>query len=131
MADRTSKGTQAERLEPDLALSELGRALTASAVAEAGAAAALDPGEAPTEVELTMADLITDDNGEIVFFNDSGFRSLGLTTEAAVVANGQAETHVTAGGADVSGFHYVTFDNGLTLYYEGDLDLVVHAPPVT
>ena len=37
-----------------------------------------------------MADLVSDDNGEIVFFNDSGFRSLAIRTDAAVVANGQA-----------------------------------------
>ena len=40
----------------------------------------------PADVELAMADLISDDNGEIVLFNDSGLRSLILRTDAAVVA---------------------------------------------
>ena len=76
------------------------------------------------EVELALSDLISDDNGEIVFFNDSGFRTLAIETESTIVADGQAETHVTAGGEDVSGFNYVTFDNGVTLYFEDGLDLI-------
>lgn len=80
------------------------------------------------EVELSMADLVGDEHGEIVFFNDSGFRTLALQTDCAVVTNGRAGRHVTAGGANVSGFEYVTFDNGLTLYYEEGLDLIVAAP---
>jgi hypothetical protein len=77
------------------------------------------------EVELAMADLVSDDNGEIVFCNDSGFRSLAIRTDSQIVANGQAEPHVTAAGDDVSGFQYVTFDNGLTLFYEEGLHLIV------
>ena len=72
-----------------------------------------------------MADLVSDDNGEIVFCNDSGFRSLAIRTDSQVVANGQAAAHVTAAGDDVSGFNYVTFDNGLTLFYEEGLHLIV------
>ena len=81
------------------------------------------------EVELDLADLIGDANGEVVFFNDSGFRTLGLRTHAAVVADGRSGRRVTAGGTDVSGFKYVTFDNGLTLYYGSDVDLIVCRPP--
>lgn len=82
-----------------------------------------DPVAEPTE--LALADLIGDDNGEIVLFNDSGLRSLALQTDAAVVANGRAQKHVTASGEDVSGFKFLRFDNGLTLYYEEGLDLVL------
>jgi hypothetical protein len=32
---------------------------------------------------------------------------------------------VTASGDDVSGFNYVTFDNGVTLYYPDGLDLIL------
>ena len=78
-------------------------------------------------VELSLADLISDDNGEIVFFNDGGFRSLAIDTEAQVVSRGQATDHRTAAGEDVGGFNYVTFDNGLTLYFEEGLDLLL--PP--
>jgi hypothetical protein len=80
---------------------------------------------AGAEVELALADLLSDANGEVVIFNDSGFRTLALHTESAVVANGRAETHTTAGGDDVSGFNYVTFENGMTVYFQEGLDLIV------
>lgn len=80
---------------------------------------------APSGAALKLADLISDPNGEIVFFNDSGFRTLEIETERSISARGQAEKHVTASGDDVTGFHYVTFDNGLTLYFEEDLDLLL------
>ena len=53
----------------------------------------------------------------------SGFRSLAVRTDRAVVDEGRAGAHVTAAGEDVSGFKFVTFDNGLTLYFEAGLDL--------
>ncbi len=81
---------------------------------------------ATSEVEIALDDLISDDNGEIVFFNDSGFRTLSIRTESSIVSNGQANEHSTAGGEDVSGFNFVTFDNGVTLYFEEGLDL--HVP---
>lgn len=77
------------------------------------------------EVELAMADLVSDDHGEIVIFNDSGFHTLALRTDATVVANGQARPHVTASGEDVTGYKYLTFDNGLTLYFEEGLNLIL------
>jgi hypothetical protein len=83
------------------------------------------------EVELELADLVADANGEIVFFNDSGFRSLAIRTDRSVVADGQAGAHVTAAGDDVTGFQFLTFDNGLTLYFEPGMHLAVltMAPP--
>jgi hypothetical protein len=84
--------------------------------------------EAPAaEVRLDLADLIGDDNGEIVLFNDSGLRSLTIQTDAVVVDNGRAAAHITAGGEDVTGFNFVAFDHGLTLYFEEGLDLVIAA----
>ena len=77
------------------------------------------------EVELTLADLVSDGNGEIVFFNDSGFRSLAIYTEAQIVGDGRAAAHLTAAGDDVSGFNYVRFDTGLTLFFEEGLQLMV------
>lgn len=77
------------------------------------------------EVELALAELMSDANGEVVIFNDSGFRTLALRTDTAVVTEGQARAHVTAGGEDVSGFNYVTFENGLTVYFQVGLDLIV------
>ena len=83
------------------------------------------------EAELTLSDLVGDANGEVVIFNDSGLRTLSIQTRAAVVAKGEAAKHVTAGGEDVSGFKYVTFDNGVTLYFPDGLDLILRSdrPP--
>lgn len=89
----------------------------------ASAAAPIRP--VPSGAELALSDLVSDDNGEIVFFNDSGFRTLSIETEAEVVSKGQTTEHRTAAGEDVSGFNYVTFGNGLTLYFEDGLDLLL------
>lgn len=130
MASKDPRAAQAKPLGTDQALTELGRAfarLNPGPESEpAGAPDSRRSGEeGRADVELTMADLVSDDNGEIVFFNDSGLRSLGISTDAKVVADGQAGRHVTAGGADVSGYRFVTFDNGLTLYYERGVDLIL------
>lgn len=105
-------------------LADLVRDLTGVATDD-GAYTAPPAQTPPVGVELALADLISDDNGEIVFFNDSGFRTLTIETEAQVVSSGQATTHRTASGEDVSGFNYVTFENGMTLYFEDGLDLLL------
>jgi hypothetical protein len=109
-------------------LTELGRAL----VAQVNHDQPLSAGEgmfvrADSRVSLDARDLIRDGNGEVVLYNDSGLRAIGLNTDSQVVARGQAEAHVTASGEDVSGFQYLTFDNGLTLYYQDGLDVEVLA----
>ena len=86
-------------------------------------AEAFAPGAA--EVELALADLESDANGEVVVFNDSGFRTMAIRAAAAVIADGRVQKHVTTSGDDVSGFNYVTFDNGVTLYYPEGLDVAV------
>jgi hypothetical protein len=80
---------------------------------------------AGAEVELALADLVADANGEVVIFNDSGFRTLALHADSGLVENGRAEAHVTAGGEDVSGFNYMTFENGMTVYFPEGLDVTV------
>jgi hypothetical protein len=77
------------------------------------------------EVALAMSDLIADDQGEVVLFNDSDLRRLVVTTDAEVVAEGRSGAHRTSAGEDVDGFSFVTFDNGVTLYYQAGLDLAV------
>lgn len=136
MASKDPRVAQAKPLGAGQGLTELGRALAGlNPPTRPDVGAADNPGragnDARPEVELTMADLVSDDNGEIVFFNDSGFRTLGITTDASVVADGQAGRHVTASGADVSGYKFVTFDNGLTLYFERGLDLIVRQQPAS
>jgi hypothetical protein len=107
------------RLERERKLAEIARQPDAEPLAD------LVAEDREFELELDLADLISDDNGEIVLFNDSGLRSLALRTEAAVVANGRMQAHRTATGEDVSGFKFVRFDNGLTLYFEEALHLVL------
>ena len=89
------------------------------------AAGAGTSAESAAEVELALADLVGDANGEVVIFNDSGVRTLALHTGAAVVANGTAQAHVTAGGEDVTGFRYVTFETGVTVYFQEGLNLIL------
>ena len=89
------------------------------------------PEEAGADVELALADLVADANGEIVFFNDSGFGSLAIRTDRSVIADGRAGAHVTAAGDNVSGFQFVRFDNGLTLYFEPGLHLILLSPPAS
>ena len=81
------------------------------------------------EAELMLSDVVADANGEAVIFNDSGLRTVSIRTGAAVVAEGEAAEHVTASGEDVSGFKYVTFDNGVTLYFPEGLDLILTMDP--
>jgi hypothetical protein len=113
MASDESKMARTTRSDIERTLAEIARQ-------PAGGAA-----EPAAEVELAMADLVGDDNGEIVFCNDSGFRSLAVHTDSQVVGDGRTEAHRTAAGDDVSGFNYVRFENGLTLFYEEGLQLIV------
>ncbi len=82
------------------------------------------PGEEPP-LMLALDDLVRDQAGEVVLFNDSGLRALALSTTTVVVEEGLAGRHVTAAGEDVSGFRYLAFANGLRLYYQQGLDLIV------
>lgn len=121
LASEQSKVARMTRPERERKLAEIARQPNGEPLTDAVAE--------PAELELALADLISDDNGEIVFFNDSGFHSLAIRTDAAVVANGRTQAHVTAAGDDVSGFKFVRFDNGLTLYFEEGLHLVLASGP--
>ena len=76
-------------------------------------------------VVIALADLMRDSNGEVVLFNDSGLRSLGVATDAAVMEEGEVGKHVTAAGEDVSGFHFIRFEGGLKLFYPAELHLIL------
>jgi hypothetical protein len=117
MASEQSKVARMTRPERERKLAEIARQPDGAPLTDSEAERA--------EVELALTDLIGDDNGEIVLFNDSGLRSLAIRTEAALVANGRVQAHVTAAGEDVSGFRFVRLDNGLTLYFQEGLDLVL------
>jgi hypothetical protein len=117
--------SQADRTEPGSAAASRGH------TDEAARRAGIDPTGAGTatamtaEIELAMSDLVADADGEVVFFNDSGLRRLTIATDAAVVAEGRAGAHRTAAGQDVTGLRFMTFDNGLRLYYQAGLDVVI------
>jgi hypothetical protein len=82
-----------------------------------------DDGEAG--LVLRLDDMLADGNDEIVLLADSGQGQLALATDAEVVATGTAGDHVTADGQDVSGFAFVTFATGMTLFYPDDVELAV------
>jgi hypothetical protein len=127
MSSKQTRTPRAERTEHGSAGGGHGPA--GEAARRAGADPAPAGGSAAmAEVELTMSDLLADANGEIVLFNDSGLRRLAIATDAAVVGDGRAGAHRTATGQDVSGFRFLTFDNGVRLYYQSGLDVVVRRP---
>jgi hypothetical protein len=96
-------------------------------VAAQASRASVIPG---ADVTLAIGELIQDANGEVVLFNDSQLRSLALSSDAHLVAEGMADQHVTAAGDDVSGYKYMTFANGLTLYFDPGLDVIVKSGEV-
>lgn len=126
MADEQVKKAHPNQPETSAALLDLGRAMVPAESLDQALADAFTPMTA--EVELAMADLVGDANGEIVLFNDSNVRRMVIRSDAAIVADGRAGPHRTAGGDDVGGFSFVSFDNGLTLYYQDGLDLAIRAP---
>ena len=73
---------------------------------------------------LDLADLIADPQGEVVV-SDVGSGHLTIMAGLGVSSQGLAEGHVTQDGFDVSGFHFVTFENGITLYYDDAVSLAL------
>ena len=80
---------------------------------------------ANNRLTLRLTDFMQDTNGEIVLFNDSHVPRLALATDIIAVDRGEIGRHVTASGDDVSGFHFISFGNGMKVYYQDGLDLVV------
>ena len=62
---------------------------------------------------LLLSDLVPDERGEIVVFNDAQ-APLHIAVDGTVVASGLADPHITAAGIDVTGMHFSMFDSGLT-----------------
>jgi hypothetical protein len=86
---------------------------------------AAEPATERTEVDdgrfrLAVADLIAGSAGEVVLFNDSAIREVVLESVEAPLDRGSVDSHVTADGLDVSGFCYLRFSQGLTLYHDPD-----------
>ncbi len=90
-------------------------------------AAASRPDGEETGFRLAVSDLIAGDAQEVVLFNDSAVREVVLESAEAPVAEGEVDGHVTADGIDVSGFRYLRFPQGLTLYHTPDTRVRVDA----
>lgn len=103
---------------PDLPMPSAPDVLAASAVAS-------DHQLASAELILSLKDIVSDGNGDVVLLDDAGLTRLAIATDAPVVTEGISLSHTVATGEDVSGFAYVTFATGLTLYYPEGLELAV------
>jgi hypothetical protein len=77
---------------------------------------------------LSLSDLLPDANGDVVLFSESGPMAVNITTDEQVTGSGTADHHVTSAGVDVSGYHFFTFEAGLTIYFPDDIDLLVTVP---
>jgi len=80
-----------------------------------------------TGFRLAVSDLIAGDAQEVVLFNDSAVREVVLESDAAPIAEGEVDGHVTADGVDVCGFRFLRFPQGLTLYHDPDTRVRVGA----
>lgn len=77
-------------------------------------------------VSLTLADLLPDEAGEVVLIT-SGDVPVNLLSGEPLTEAGIAPDHVTADGTEVTGLHFYSFENGLTVYSPSDL-LILHDP---
>lgn len=102
----------------DLPMSRAAAAFAASAVPK-------DHKVGSAELLLSLDDIVSDGNGDAVLLDDAGLTRLAIATNASVVTGGVALGHTVATGEDVSGFAYVTFATGLTLYYPDSMELAV------
>ena len=80
-------------------------------------------------VSLTLTDLLPDDAGEVVLVADDDL-PINLLSSESVTEAGIAPEHVTAGGMEVTGLHYYSFESGLTVYSPVDL-LILNDPSGT
>ncbi len=81
-------------------------------------------------VELPLESLAPDCNGEIVLQSQADLTAIGIATSETVVRSGTMPyRHLTATGLDVSGYRFVRFDSGLTLYYPQRITLTVTPQP--
>lgn len=90
-------------------------------------AAEPDPGE--DLVSLTLDDLLPDGAGEVVLMAGDDM-PISLLAGEMLADTGIAPEHVTAGGVEVTGLHYYSFESGLTIYSPVDLLIIDHPNPV-
>ena len=80
------------------------------------------PGAQPQEqpVSLALGDLLPDAAGEVVLLAGDNL-PVNLLASEPVIETGIAPAHVTAGGMEVTGLHYYSFESGVTVYSPVDL----------
>ena len=71
-------------------------------------------------LSLGLNDLLPDEAGEVVLLGGTDV-PLSIHAVEAVTAEGIADVHITAGGVDVTGLHFYSFESGITLYSPTDL----------
>jgi hypothetical protein len=76
--------------------------------------------EPDTRFRLALRDLIPGSSREVVLFNDSAVREVVIESDRPPVEEGETATRVTGDGVDVSGFRYLRFADGLTLFHAPD-----------
>ena len=76
-------------------------------------------------IALSLDDLLPDDNGNVVLFNDAGVTEMSIHAERPVVDAGIAGEDAALGNAEVAGMAYYSFDSGPTLYYPLDLHVSI------
>lgn len=81
--------------------------------------------ESVERIILPLCGLQPDANGDIVLLDEAGSTAVGVMTREKVTISGVVDRHVTAGGVDVSGFRFLRFESGVTLYYPAETDMVI------
>ena len=92
-----------------------------------GQALTFDSTDVEDQMVLSLNDLLPDSRGEVVLFNEAGPLAVNIMTDSRVTETGTADHYVTSAGVDVSGYHFCTFEAGLTIYYPPEIDLLVTA----
>lgn len=93
-------------------------------VTDTGASADTNEWSSRQSLTLDLGDLLSGDTGEVVLASEA---QLSLTSTALVTDAGFVDQHMTADGEDVSGFAYLSFETGVTVYYPCGADLVLDA----
>ena len=90
-----------------------------------GEALSFDSSEIDDQMILSLTDLLPDSRGDVVLFNEAGPLAVNIMTDSPVTESGTADHYVTSAGVDVSGYHFCTFEAGLTIYYPPEIDLLI------
>ncbi len=124
-AGAVQKGVTDEPVTP-VAADELVALLVELVGQETGSAdLSFDTDDVDDSMVLSLSDLLPDANGDVVLFSEAGPVAVNITTDERGTETGTADHYVTLSGVDVSGYHFCTFEAGLTIFYPPEIDLLV------